>query len=84
MEPQIHTCGSVHLTYSWTLSKTVRFGRLRLCRGNGRRRNVKYGCPSHRHRGACENAIMIPLFEDIRVPQFEHVHLYRTYQAETP
>jgi len=28
MEPQIHTCGSVHLTDSWTLSKTVHFGRL--------------------------------------------------------
>ena len=26
VEPQIHTCGSVHLTYSWTLSKTVHFG----------------------------------------------------------
>jgi hypothetical protein len=28
LEPQIHTCRSVHLTYSWTLSKTVHVGRL--------------------------------------------------------
>jgi hypothetical protein len=28
LELQIHTCGSVHLTCSWTLSKTVLFGRL--------------------------------------------------------
>jgi hypothetical protein len=28
LEHQIHTCGSVHLTYSWTLSKTVQPGRL--------------------------------------------------------
>jgi hypothetical protein len=29
MEPQIHACRSVHLIDSWTLSKTVLFGRLR-------------------------------------------------------
>ena len=29
MEYQIHASRSVHLTYSWTLSKTVHFGRLR-------------------------------------------------------
>jgi len=28
MEPQIHACRSVHLIDSWTLSKTVLFGRL--------------------------------------------------------
>jgi hypothetical protein len=27
--------------------------------GNGRRGYVKYGCPSHRYRGVCENAMMI-------------------------
>ena len=33
LEPQIHTCASVHLTYSWTVNKTVLFGRLRLWAG---------------------------------------------------
>ncbi len=27
--------------------------------GNGRRGYVKYGCPSHRYRGVCENSTMI-------------------------
>jgi hypothetical protein len=27
--------------------------------GNGRRGYVKYGCPSHRYRGVCENRTMI-------------------------
>jgi hypothetical protein len=34
VEHHTHTCGSVHLTYSWTLSKTVLFGRLLCCTGD--------------------------------------------------
>ena len=37
MEYQLHTCRSVHLTYSWTLSNTVHSGRLRFQRRAMRR-----------------------------------------------
>jgi site-specific DNA recombinase len=33
--------------------------RMVIVSGNGRRGYVKYGCPSHRYRGVCKNAIMI-------------------------
>jgi len=33
--------------------------RLIITSGNGKRAYVRYGCPSHRYRGVCENGLTI-------------------------
>ncbi len=45
--------------------------RLVIISGRGKRGYVKYGCPRHRYRGVCDNAVTIR--QDQLLPKMEHL-----------